>query len=398
MKILPTILFGACALALVSSASADTVLRLTGSTAFRAQTHKAIINILNGGPVQAAFERVSNGTISGTATSLSGSDRAVFIGTISGRGDLGTVTVKTSWSGSTGGIQTVSNSLAIGFMPDVPSSTAAATVTAGAATGGVQVTDAGINEIPLAGMADTFQGSTPFTANPLTYQTVGVIGFQWVASKGSPAGLDNITPQLAQALWGNGTLPLALFTGDPADQGALVYATGRDPDSGTRATAFAEAGVGVFSVVTQYKPSITSGAVTSWAPYPQQTVNGITFPVGQGGEASGSSLIANVTASGSAAVGYGIAYMSVNDAVTAVNGGAKALNYNGIPYSLQAVREGKYTFWCYQHVTYRNTLTGGPKDVADLMANQILNTDSPILLNSMNCSRPTDGGQITPNY
>ena len=49
MKLLPTILAGALALALVHTASADTVLRLTGSTAFRAQTHKAIINILNGG-------------------------------------------------------------------------------------------------------------------------------------------------------------------------------------------------------------------------------------------------------------------------------------------------------------------------------------------------------------
>ena len=398
MKLLPTILAGAIALGFVTTASADTVLRLTGSTAFRAQTHKAIINILNGGTVQAAFERISSGAPSATATTLSGSDRAVFIGTISGHPELGTVTVKTSWSGSTGGIQTVSNSIAIGFMPDVPSATAVATVSGGSATGGTQVLDANISEIPLAGMADTFQGSTPFTTNPLTYQTVGVIGFKWVASKGAPTGLNNITPQLAQALWGNGTLPLALFTGSSADEGTLVYATGRDPDSGTRATAFAESGIGVFSVVTQYKPTISSGAVTAWAPYPQQTVNGITFPIGQGGEASGSSLINNVSATASAGVGFGIGYMSTNDAATAIANGAKELTYNGVPYSLTAVQSGQYTFWCYEHVTYRNTLSGDPKTVADLMANQILTTDSPVLLSTMKCTRPTDGGQVTPNY
>ena len=106
---------------------------------------------------------------------------------------------------------------------------------------------------------------------------VALAGFKWVASKGAPTGLANITPQLAQALWGNGTLPLALFTSSAADEGTLVYATGRDPDSGTRATAFAESGIGVYEV----RPGIIETDMTRALPEAQRTALAGQIPLGR---------------------------------------------------------------------------------------------------------------------
>jgi hypothetical protein len=47
---------------------------------------------------------------------------------------------------------------------------------------------------------------------------------------------------------------------------------------------------------------------------------------------------------------------------------------------------------------YQQTLTGNPKTTADLLAQQILNTDATVLVGSMHSTRPTDGGQVSPNY
>jgi hypothetical protein len=49
-------------------------------------------------------------------------------------------------------------------------------------------------------------------------------------------------------------------------------------------------------------------------------------------------------------------------------------------------------------VTYRSSLTGVGLTVATNLANQIINTDSPILLSTMKVGRSQDGGLITPNY
>jgi len=390
MNLFKTILAGSIALACVDSAFADVTIRITGSTAYRGQTHKAIINILNGGAVNAAFK----------GANLNGASKATFIGTISGQPALGTVTIKTSWSGSVGGVQTVSNSLNVPFIPDVPSSTAVATAGAGNATGGAVVADADVTEIPQVAMSDTYQNSTPFKANTLVESKVGVVPFKWVASKGAPTGLTNVTPQLAQALFSNGTLPLALFTGSSADEGTLVYATGRDPDSGTRLTAFAETGVGVNSVVIQYLIGASGGNVTGYTPYAEQIINGITVPEGQGGEASGGTLaglIGNNAAT--AGTGFSITYLSVGDATTAITGGAKELTYNGSLYSVNAVASGQYTFWGYEHLMYRSSLAGDSKTVADLLRDRLKNFDAAApLLGAMRSSRPTDGGLVTNNY
>ena len=105
-----------------------------------------------------------------------------------------------------------------------------------------------------------------------------------------------------------------------------------------------------------------------------------------------------MTATTSAINGYYVSYMSVNDAVNAIAGGAKELSWNGSFYSLDGVKEGSYPFWCYEFVAYRPSIATATKTVADTLANQIITVDAPIKLSEMGVGRASDGGLITPNY
>jgi hypothetical protein len=202
----------------------------------------------------------------------------------------------------------------------------------------------------------------------------------------------NINAMQAQALWGSGSASLALFTGASADANKVVYATGRDPDSGTRLTAFAETNVGVDSTVTQFKPTVASGVITALAPYPEQTVNGITFTRGNSGENSGSTLSGYF--GNYSNPGIIVGYVGSGDVSGAVSAGAVQLTYNGVAYSTDAIKQGRYTFWCYQHLMYLPTLGASKKTVADSLATKIRTTTSPILLSDMKCSRTTDGAVV----
>jgi hypothetical protein len=268
-------------------------------------------------------------------------------------------------------------------------------------------------------MSDVYQASSPFPTPVLAAQIVGVVPFKWVRNNGSVSTLANMTPQLAISLYtGTGKLPLALFTGVNSDEGTNVFALGRNADSGTRLTAFAETGVGVLNNVQQWYPLngttiIKSGGtliVTGQKIVPVDTVNGITYPVGDSGYNSGGDLAAAMKSTGSFAAvgGYYVTYLGLPDAYTAENGGATDMTYNGVAYSPTAVEEGQYTFWGYEHLDYLSSYGGNGKTVADLLAAKILNQDASvippgsvapgILLGSMNVQRFTDGGPISNLY
>jgi hypothetical protein len=181
---------------------------------------------------------------------------------------------------------------------------------------------------------------------------------------------------------------------------------GRDEDSGTRLTSFAESGFGVFGSPVQYVATVSSGAITSIAPYQAQTILGISYPAGHSGYSSGGTLATTLNSPVAAAARDSLnakfallAYFGTNDA-NGVNAGANNLTFNGVAYSADNVREGKYTFWGYEHLMYRSTLTGNAKTVADQLAAQIKNTDaavSGVLLSTMHVSRTTEGAVITHN-
>lgn len=395
------------AVACASVAQAQTTVRITGSTAYRGNTHNAIRNIYDPG-VQFGF----------TGASFTGAAQAYFSGNIGGS----PVIIKTSWSGSEGGIQTVAGSVAIGFLPNSttiapnPGQSGATVCTSG---GGCDVS------VPDVAMSDSFQSSSAFFGlyRGVTYPTltespnspVGIVPFKWVANKLAPAGLTNIDSQLARSLFGAGTLPLALFTGNNADEGSTVIATGRDPDSGTRLTALAEGGLGPQASVKQWQPlnaggtliTTGGGSITKFAPWPASTINGIPVALFNGGYASGGQLGAAM--GNTAPAGFSVVtYLGVSDADTNINAnGVVELKYNGVLLgnvggnynSATALTEGDYTFWGYEHLYYR-AATGGTAvgTVADTLANQLKNTDAQVFLSSMKCLRNTDGSVVLPGY
>jgi hypothetical protein len=411
MKPLRLITISILALALVGAAQAQTTMRVTGSTAFRGSTHTAIQNIFDAGTVTFAYLDNSGGT-----ATISNTSAAIFKGNIAGVA----TTIKTHWSGSEGGIQTVAGSpnFTVTYFDD-------ATVTlpppGNKLPSGTVLTD---SSIPDVAMSDTFQSTSLFhgTVNGIPYQTlnkqkrtaglpagqlVGIVQFKFVASTSAPAGLTNMTSQIARNLYANGKAPLSFFTGVNADELFTVYAVGRDIDSGTRLTALAETGLGALSVVKQYEPlkggvraTTCCGAIDA-PPYtlePAATINGIFEPPGDGGYSSGGELsnaVANTTSGNTCFA----TYLGLSDAANAIANGAHELSYNGVAYDQTAVQEGHYTFWGYEHLYYRDSTLVNVKAVADKLALQIFNTDAPTPhYSDMKVSRKTDGAVVTPLF
>ena len=371
-----TMIAGLAALAIAGSASAQTItIRITGSTAYRGQTHNAIGHILNAGYV-----------FGYSGSSIGKAGQAEFQGTTI-VGNI-PVDIKTSWSGSVGGVQTLANNLTVSTWLN-----AGGSLTAGGASGLTGPYDAA-TAADIA-MSDSFQGSTAFTSPTLTKTVVGVVPFQWVRNNGAPAALNNVTTLLAQFLLGTGQIPLSQFTGLNADEGVLVTAVGRDEDSGTRLVAFAESGFGIFNPPFQYQPTPASGTITALNPWPINTVNGTQYPVGHSGYSSGGTLAGAMAQAITPGLGWLVTYLSTGDAATAVAGGAATLTYNGVPYSLAAVQEGLYTFWSYEQLLYRSSLAGNGKTVADQLATQLHNVDAAVLLSGMQVGRTVEGGAVT---
>jgi hypothetical protein len=231
-----------------------------------------------------------------------------------------------------------------------------------------------------------------------------------VTNNGAPSTLNNITSNLAQLLFTQTGTPLALFTGSSGDQSTLIYPVGRDISSGARYILLAETGIGTANSDTliQYEPAVSSGAITDIAdnPSPGGTINLISFSAGNGGYPSFSAVSTVLAATSTNAIGYVVTYVTDSDAVTAIAAGARALNWNGVPYSVTAIQQGQYTFWSFLHVYYNNTgnyiQTNFPlsKTFADDLAADLA-TDTgtgAILSSSLKVQRPNDGGLITPNY
>jgi hypothetical protein len=178
-----------------------------------------------------------------------------------------------------------------------------------------------------------------------------------------------------------------------------VYPTGRDPFSGTRVIALAESGVGANASVFQFSISALAGVVTGYTPYAATTTNsalGVTL--GRGGETGGGALaglMGNVT---NDTTGYAVTYMGTSDANTAVTNGAHRLTWNGVPYSLAAVKNGLYTFWAYEHLCYRQDVNTDVKSVADALANTIITDTAQIKLSEMRVQRAGDGTVVTPAF
>lgn len=384
MKTTQLIMAGALALSAAGMAEAQTIIHITGSSAFRGATHAAITNSL-----QAGY------TFGFSGASIGSASQAIFTGTAKTNGAA--VIIKTSWSGSVAGIQTVANqyNVATWLTNSTPQSVWPGTGNA------PSVYDPPTP--PDVAMSDTYQNSTPFTSPVLKQSIVGVVPFKWVASADCPMTNLNVTPKTAQNLFRTGKTPLALFTGNSSDEGNNVFAIGRDPDSGTRLTALAETGIGVFTVLKQYLPTISGNAVIGQQYWTNETINGISVVVGNGGYSSGGTLAGVMGKTSQAGIGgFYLTYLSTGDAATAITAGGKEASYNGVFYSTNAVQEGQYTFWGYEHLMYKSDYTGVGQQVADYIGQVRLKSGdaavSGIPLGAMNVSRSSDGGLLSTLY
>jgi hypothetical protein len=376
MKIKASLMATAASMAFVASSSAQVIIDITGSTAGRSTIDATIKSALTGETV--AWYNVSS---TKNTTSSSSCDGAIYKGGTLLIGGVATpVTVRTFWAGSASGVNYVSNQVQLDNKLLATSVTAA-----GAELEGVNIVlaPASADTVSEFGFSDVKQAATAYQSTLLSEvgeeESVYVIPFRFVASK--DCTFTNITNQQAVSHFTKGgTTKLGLFSG--GTETTLVYAMGRDNDSGTRITAFAETGAGVFTQSSQYTGTVTGGVLGSM-------VN-----VGDGGYASGGDLASRLAGSGVLAVGY----LGLSDAGTAITAGAKSLTYNGVAFSNAAVQNGTYTFWSY-YQQIRNELPEGPAlslyETVKAALIALPSGSSSVKLTDMKVERQADGATVT---
>jgi hypothetical protein len=373
-------------------------------------------------------------------TTAANSNYGAWNGTFQGQ----PVIIQTNYAGALTGISAVAGNTVQRFVASdgtglgaVPDPTAPSTPQADYQTG-----------IADLGLSTNFQSTSPFNGNyngtffsAIVEQKVGASGLVFIASPGFPAS--NITTQQAQQLYRNGYLPLAVFTGNPADETKFVFAIGRNADAGQRYGSYGEFGLGFNTAVSVYQPVITGqltdangykygGTATSHQLWPVGvTPGGIDSVIpGNGGYQTAADLAPTLTTTlgpdayklvqeGEALLpqstgGYYIGYVTKNDydQRIAPHGGV-LLKYNGVDYSTANIQNGLYTAWIYNRLLKRqgvgaNAFTGTTaeknlkNDFFNALYNQILNTDATngggILLNTLRVERTTDGGSVYATY
>lgn len=392
------ILLGASlALALSSIANGQTVINITGATAFRAAANNSIIALLGGSGVTKYAYTGSQG--------IGGTNRAIFKGTVAG---IGAVTVRASWSGSTQGIADCASGTPVQVLED--DELLLATTTAGAnVTGPFEP----VNQVAQFAFSDVSQSSSTTLSPSLTGLEVGVVPFAFVANASAPAAMTNMTDQIMASLYANAAVPLRLFTGNPADN-ALVYASGRNDGSGSRALVLAETRYGVFSTLQQFT-GVTNQSTG--------VMESLTF-VSNSGYSSNSGIRDLVYGlSNSVSVDGGapepalvLSYLTISDWIAATvtgknfdpdgagplpiqNQKAKGLTYNGVAYSEEAVKQGAYTLWGYQWLYQAPTITTNELAFFNLFTAAIpanLGTAAIPIPNMIATRSGGDGGPVSP--
>jgi hypothetical protein len=354
--------------ALTAAASAQTVIDLTGSTAARSAAHNAILATLT--TTSYAF---NGNAAAGSAT------RVIYHGTFAGNPYI----IRTYWAGSVNGVRDIAQQIQQTQLID---KTVLGTA-GGQEIAAPALAPASAETAPEIGFSDVFQSSTAFTSPALAVEDeVGIIPFKWFKNEGASAGLTNMTPLLGRALYGSlGELPLSLFTGTPADSARTVYVTGRNADSGSRITVMAEMGYSVFLDVNQYTFASSAGVITT-----------PTF-TGNNGYGSGGNY--NVAVLGSTwATADIVSYLGSSDWAGSVGAGAVELTWNGVPYSVQAVQQGRYTLWGYLHQN-RMVLTGNSLAFYNALKTSIQGNPGSVLVKDdvdMKVARDGDGAPVFP--
>jgi hypothetical protein len=374
MKMYPLLTAALVATGLISSASAQTVVRIAGSTAFRANVNKALhagTGIFDAAP-----------TVVGTAYA-DGASQLVFSGNIS----ASPVVIKVSWTGSEAGIAAVADVAVPNNVPGQPPANLPGTpqpTFLDTATGLIK------NDVssPDIGMADTSQAVSLTQGHGVVdHGIVGVIQFTWMKAKNNSqpnwAHLTNITVPQANVLLSSGATDLSFFTGNPADFGSPVVAVGRNIGSGTRVNELLDTLYGVGKSVIQYavSPTYTAGVLVKAVSTTPITDAAIVSIANDGFDSGGGvAATLNMTKGGTALTTIPIGYLGLNDAITvqALNAdgvsapaGGNYLSWNGVLYSDAAIENGSYDLWGHEHLFTGSTTSATGATVASKLLAQI---------------------------
>ena len=406
---------GALGLGLASSSvfAQTTEITITGATAFRQATVRAIYNAYNSVPggLGTSFN-VAHDFTGNNLSQLIASNKAVFSGQFPGI--TGTTVIRTAFNGSTEGLNAIAGNNNPAFL------TTGALGTTGTIEGGKSGPTENLR--PKFSFSDVFQSTSPVdneVLEPVGASAVGVVTFAMVANDGAPSNWTNVTIQQCRALWQAGFLPLSIFTGDPADT-TLVFATGRNDGSGTRSAYLTEWLYGAANLVKQVVA--TANGVNASAPYnvPATEIQKLTLvplggtgtgelatsggasnnstlwlnnAVGNGGYSSSSALrdhmgrtTANVTVYDGISTDEPIVedapihlltWLSTADSRNAAAANAKILAFNGVQVTplasstdpsnylssgfnqadFEKIATGAYSAWSYQHLYHHGSLS-----------------------------------------
>lgn len=392
MKLKSILLAGAMALATSMPGFSQTIINLTGATAFRSASNNTILQMLGGNStVQYAY-------VGTETTGLSASNRAIFHGTFNGD----PIIVRTSWSGSTQGIKDVADQTAIQFL-DVSNPVAVGGINLGVNPNPAPVYTTAVARWSFSDV-DKLLSERPNAA--LAGGPVGVVPFMFVAGEGSPTGMTNMTDQIHNALWSQGMLDSSFFG---VAGGKTILATGRNNGSGTRATILSETGYGSFTPIIQYDAVKNGNTLTG-------TLGAIS-EFGNGGHSSNSGVRDVLTRDPSTLTWDGepvdavfCSYLTISDALAStgynpvtntISGGEGAIpmTYNGVRYSVDNVTSGAYTLWGYQQLYLANGATPAETafDTALRAAIPSNMGSAGIPIPSMNVTRAGgDGGIVLP--
>jgi hypothetical protein len=445
MKI-QNILAGALAIGFASSATAQTYIEITGATAFRQATMQAIYNAYDSvGNLGTEFN-VAHDFTGNNLSQLIASNRAIFKGAFPGI--TGTTIIRTSFNGSTEGLNAIAGNGNPQFF------TEASLLNTGDIQGDADVGGSFVTNVrPRFSFSDVFQSTSPVdneVLQPVGSSAVGVVTFAMIANEGAPSDFTNATMQQCAALWSVGILPLSVFTGDPADTD-LVFATGRNDGSGTRSAYLTEWQYGAANLVDQYIATATgaNGTITAITRVPANglgtgnfTTSGATnastlwgnSAVGNGGYASSSALRSLMGLTSNSTDVYDgenqeplledakihlLTWLSTSDSKNASDAGAKILAYNGVQITpiaqagsyqdsgfnqadFQKIAYGQYSAWSYQHLYHYGTLSSAEStfrtkmtEVGGFIEQGLQATANGLRLSDMQVERADDGFAIT---
>lgn len=409
MKI-KNILAGALAIGFASSAMAQTTyIEITGATAFRQATMQAIYNAYDSvGDLGNQFD-VAHDFTGNNLTQLIASNRAIFSGTFPGI--TGTTVIRTSFNGSTEGLNAIAGNNNPSFFATTTSFNGDGTIKGDADVGGTFVTDVR----PKFSFSDVYQSTSPvdtdLNGDPITLQpvgssAVGVVTFAMITNEGAPSDFTNVTMQQCAALWSTGFMNLSLFTGDPNDS-IPVFATGRNDGSGTRSAYLTEWQYGAANLVDQYiatADGTVGNTVTKITRVPANGLGSGNFTtggtsnastlwqntaVGNGGYSSSSALRSLMGLTSALVTVYDgvnqapimsnanillLTWLSTADSKNAADANAKILAYNGVSITpiaqsgsylnsgfseadFNKIASGQYSPWSYQHLYHWGTLS-----------------------------------------